>query len=85
MSNKEHSSQLGRTLDTTKQRLVENASVSGQKKQQRKRRPRFDRYKKSALDLVPKGCNGCNHVTCKTYVKGLYNLKLKGEGYGCHS
>ena len=85
MSNREHSSQLGRTTDVKKNRLVENATTSDKKKRQIKKRPKFDKYKKSALDLTPKGCHGCNRTTCRSYVEGLEKLKEGRDKYGCHS
>lgn len=86
MSNAAHSSDLRRSLDKTKDRLAENASLSEKKKQHGRRRPNFDKYKKSTLDLVPNGCSGCCNESCRYYVTGLEKRQLKGgQYYGCHS
>ncbi|MFX0084260.1 MAG: hypothetical protein ACFFAU_01200 [Candidatus Hodarchaeota archaeon] len=83
MSNREHTSQLRRNLNTTKDRLVEDAMTSEKKKLKRVRRRHYQQ--KSALDLARPGCYGCNRTSCQSYVKGLEDKKLIGEPYGCSS
>lgn len=81
MGNANHTSQIKRTLDKTKEKLTENAVLESKtKKRKFKKNDRQDKF-----SLVQNGCKGCRHSGCRYYIKGQEELKQIGrDKYGCH-